>query len=329
MPFQGLMGYGSDQTSGPKAYLNVLVFDQNYTLLSSTYEPVTGAAEEDGSNVAHEHLTITPITIEKPGYVYIYTSNENPTPVDVFFDDFKVTHTNTPIVQKDDYYPFGGTFNSYTSGTENLYKYNGKEEQKETGLYDYGARMLDPWLARWQVIDPDGREIRYAKGVSDEFKAQFAEAVQYLNEHGAGGILADLQSSETVYYIGEAEGGSSYNTKTRTISWDPNTAVLTDNLVELSPSSVLNHEADHALQHDQNPEQQKKDGSTPDKDYGNKEEKRVITGSEQETAKKLGEIKEGEVTRTNHNGSLYPTTGPTSTDTAIIIEGNKDEEDEK
>lgn len=49
--------------------------------------------------------------------------------------------------------PFGGTFNSYTSGTENLYKYNGKEEQEETGWYDYGARMQDPWLGRFFAED--------------------------------------------------------------------------------------------------------------------------------------------------------------------------------
>ncbi len=54
----------------------------------------------------------------------------------------------------DSYYPFGGTFNSYTSGTENLYKYNGKEEQKETGWLDYGWRQYDPALGRWFVIDP-------------------------------------------------------------------------------------------------------------------------------------------------------------------------------
>lgn len=52
-----------------------------------------------------------------------------------------------------DYYPFGGTFNSYASGTENLYKYNGKEEQKETGRYDFGARMQDPWLGRFFTHD--------------------------------------------------------------------------------------------------------------------------------------------------------------------------------
>ncbi len=58
------------------------------------------------------------------------------------------------VLQTDDYYPFGLTFNSYTSGTENLYKYNGKEEQKETGNYDYGARMYDPALGRFWQIDP-------------------------------------------------------------------------------------------------------------------------------------------------------------------------------
>ena len=54
----------------------------------------------------------------------------------------------------DSYLPFGLTFNSYTSGTENLYKFTGKEEQQETEWYDFGARMYDPALARWQVVDP-------------------------------------------------------------------------------------------------------------------------------------------------------------------------------
>jgi len=57
-------------------------------------------------------------------------------------------------VKTDDYYPFGLTFNSYSSGTENLYKYNGKEEQKEWGVLDYGARMYDPALSRFMTLDP-------------------------------------------------------------------------------------------------------------------------------------------------------------------------------
>ena len=59
------------------------------------------------------------------------------------------------VVQRDDYYPFGAGFNHWnaSTGSENLYKYNGKEEQKKTGWYDYGARMYDGWLGRWNGID--------------------------------------------------------------------------------------------------------------------------------------------------------------------------------
>ena len=52
-----------------------------------------------------------------------------------------------------DYIPFGLAFNSYTSGTENLYKYAGKEEQKELASYDFGQRMYDPALGRFNRLD--------------------------------------------------------------------------------------------------------------------------------------------------------------------------------
>jgi len=55
----------------------------------------------------------------------------------------------------DDYYPFGLTFNSYSreNSTPNDYKYNSKEEQTELGLgwLDYGWRMFDPSIGRWNA----------------------------------------------------------------------------------------------------------------------------------------------------------------------------------
>jgi len=53
-----------------------------------------------------------------------------------------------------DYTPFGLTFNSYTSGTENLYKYNGGSElQNELSVYMTPNRMMDPTLGRFWGID--------------------------------------------------------------------------------------------------------------------------------------------------------------------------------
>jgi RHS repeat-associated protein len=257
------------------------------------------------------------------------------------------------IVQGTDYYPFGLEI-PVSSLSDNKIKYNSKELQTEAKLnwYDYGARFYDPVLGRWhsvdpmaessrrwspytycmnnpiRFIDPDGMKVRYAKGVSEQFKKDFAKAVQYLNKYKAGGMLAELEKSKTVYLITETDGGSFYNSAAKTINWDPYRAMLTNELEEISPTTILNHEIDHALQNDKNPEQQKKDKKDPDPDYGDKEEKRVIEGSEQTTAKYLGEIENDEVTRKDHGGTLYETTSPTSTEhkNEIIITPEKNDE---
>ncbi|HEX8039452.1 MAG TPA: RHS repeat-associated core domain-containing protein [Chryseosolibacter sp.] len=84
--------------------------------------------------------------------------------MDVYFDDLKITHAKSPVVQMDDYYPFGLTFNSYSreNSTANQYKFNGKEEQDELSLgwLDYGARMYMPELGKWGVIDPLSEKMR-------------------------------------------------------------------------------------------------------------------------------------------------------------------------
>ncbi len=82
----------------------------------------------------------------------------------MFFDDFKVEHVKSPVVQMDDYYPFGLTFNSYKreNAVANMYQYNGKETQDELaiGWMDYGARMYMPEIGRWGVVDPLADQMR-------------------------------------------------------------------------------------------------------------------------------------------------------------------------
>ncbi|MDW3197411.1 MAG: DUF6443 domain-containing protein [Cytophagales bacterium] len=62
------------------------------------------------------------------------------------------------VVQRDGYYPFGGTFNSSATSPENLYKYQGYEQQKETDTYLTEFRIYDAWLGRWAQVDPKANE---------------------------------------------------------------------------------------------------------------------------------------------------------------------------
>jgi RHS repeat-associated protein len=57
------------------------------------------------------------------------------------------------ILQEYHYYAFGSHMNKGRFN-DNKYLYNGKELQDETEWYDYGARMYDPSLGRWFVLDP-------------------------------------------------------------------------------------------------------------------------------------------------------------------------------
>ncbi|MDN5213341.1 DUF6443 domain-containing protein [Fulvivirgaceae bacterium BMA12] len=151
---------GSKAASGYQVFLNYLLFDEDYNFLGGHFAQMKGTANAMiDPNVTHELMSKS-VTIQKPGYIYIYLSNESGQIVETFFDDFKITHTKSPIISADDYYPFGLAIkqNSYQreSDTEQRYKYNGKELQPELGLnwHDYGARMYDAAIGRWHVVDP-------------------------------------------------------------------------------------------------------------------------------------------------------------------------------
>jgi RHS repeat-associated protein len=156
-PHAGLLNTSSS-TGGPKAYLNYLLFDKEFNYVTGGYKRLSATPKETGQDVAHERLFFDNLVITEAGYLYIYLSNENETPVEVFFDDFTVEHIKSPVVQADDYYPFGLTFNSYQreNSTTNQYLYNGIERQDELDLgWDLAQfRAYDPTIGRFMQIDP-------------------------------------------------------------------------------------------------------------------------------------------------------------------------------
>ena len=255
-----------------------------------------------------------------------------------------VVNSDGTVEQIMNYYPFGAPFSDNTAMNPDLqpYKYNGKEFESMHGrhAYDYGARFYAPLLPTWDRMDPlcekyyhvspyaycandpvnnvdvDGRIIVFAQGVSDEFINAYNQVTQYLIEHGCGEFIKILNEVDEIYTIRESRTNS-FDWKTRTIEWNPYVGLDTG-LTILSPAVRLNHELDHAAEFQMNPESYRQniveieDEKSPDYYYSSKEEKRVITGSEKETAKLLGETDDEGNTRFDHGGMSIKTLSPIS-----------------
>ncbi|MCB0628125.1 MAG: SpvB/TcaC N-terminal domain-containing protein [Saprospiraceae bacterium] len=66
-----------------------------------------------------------------------------------------VTDYNGEVRQHTEYFPFGEVFVQEERSTDEApYLFNGKELDKASGLYYYGARYFDARLSLWQSIDP-------------------------------------------------------------------------------------------------------------------------------------------------------------------------------
>lgn len=77
-------------------------------------------------------------------------------------------------------------------------------------------------------VDLDGKKIRFAKGVSSEFKQQFSTAIKILNEHNIGGIFAKLEQRPEIIFT--TEGKNQFDPSNNTISWNPTEGMITDKL---------------------------------------------------------------------------------------------------
>ncbi len=188
----GVMGSNSTPAGDvPAAYLNYTLFDEDMVPIpgAAGFQQISKAALIDpltGLNQPHEELTLVVPEITQAGYINIWVSHDGTQNYDIYFDDLSIDHQHGPVVQADDYYPFGLTFNSWKRAgmLKNDFLYNGKEMQDELDLewFAFGARYHDAALGRFFNIDP--------KAETYSFQSPFAyganNPIKYIEVNGEG-----------------------------------------------------------------------------------------------------------------------------------------------
>ncbi len=144
-------------TNRPRAYINYIFFDEQFRYVG----------EESGARQVGDIGTATSIydmltpeaKAPKNGYVYVYLSNETNN-VNVYFDNFNITHTRGTIVEDNAYYPYGLKIAGISAraalkpNTKEGYQGDYSEADDETGYNEFDLRFYDPQIGRWSGVDP-------------------------------------------------------------------------------------------------------------------------------------------------------------------------------
>jgi hypothetical protein len=132
----------------------------------------------------------------------------------------------------------------------------------------------------------------------------FELASHYLAEDSVmRGVFAKAEHARRIVHLAINDcDDDSFDPRTRTVNWDPHSALRTTEGGRQSPALGLGHELDHATAIARLRE---RGAASFDPNYDNAEERRVITGSEKHAATTLGEA-----IRHDHSGTSYYVASP-------------------
>jgi RHS repeat-associated protein len=145
----------------PKSFLNWMIVDEEFNAVSSPNH--LGAVQIPlitGSMQKQQLVGPTKMVVRRNGWLYVYVSNESNQ--NVFFDNLVINQTRGPVLEVNDFYPFGLQIPGSSSAAlkanynQNRYKFDGIEYDTAFGL-DYNEafyRDLDPEIGRFTQLDP-------------------------------------------------------------------------------------------------------------------------------------------------------------------------------
>jgi RHS repeat-associated protein len=149
------LGTAPSPGTGPKAYINWVLFDEQFRIVTAS----SGFHKVGAGDVIDNFAGTGAVNIAANGYLYVYCSNESN--ITVFFDNLQVVHNRGHLLEETHYYPFGLTMAGISSKAagklENkTNKFQGQEYNDDLGvdLYEFKYRMDDPQTGRFWQVDP-------------------------------------------------------------------------------------------------------------------------------------------------------------------------------
>ncbi len=144
----------NNNTAKPKAYLNWILFDEQFNYVGTG----SGSEQVNAEGVIEPHVK-TGMPVTKSGYLYVYVSNETPN-IPVYFDNLQVSHERGRLLETNEYYPYGLKMAniSYRAASVmvNRYGYNGGNEYEDEGELNYSNtfyRKYDAQIGRFTGVD--------------------------------------------------------------------------------------------------------------------------------------------------------------------------------